>query len=93
VTAELVAGGAVDRLAPEVGVTAVPGVLLDHVDEDPAQAVRVGLTLLDVVERRRGGVAVGTSISAQYADSAPATVASAGGWKSPSSSPSGCAAP
>ena len=28
---------AVDRLADEVGVAAVAGVLLDHVDEDPAQ--------------------------------------------------------
>ena len=32
-----VAGGAVDRLADQVGVAAVAGVLLDHVDEDPAQ--------------------------------------------------------
>ena len=32
------AGGAVDRLADEVGVAVVAGVLLDHVHEDPAQA-------------------------------------------------------
>src|SRR4051812_33150159 len=33
----LLAGLAVDRLAQQVGVAVVPGVLLDHVGEDPAQ--------------------------------------------------------
>ena len=36
----LLAGGAVDRFAQQVGVAVVPGVLLDHVDDDPAQARR-----------------------------------------------------
>ena len=45
---ELLPGLAVDRLADQVGVAVVPGVLLDHVDEDPAQAGRpaVGPCLL-----------------------------------------------
>jgi hypothetical protein len=36
------AGGAVDALAEQVGVAVVAGVLLDHVEVDPAQ--RAGLT-------------------------------------------------
>src|SRR5699024_2363624 len=34
----LFAGGAVDRLPDEIGMAVVPGVLLDHVHDDPAQA-------------------------------------------------------
>src|SRR5699024_897196 len=34
----LFAGGPVDRLADEIGMAVVPGVLLDHVHDDPAQA-------------------------------------------------------
>jgi hypothetical protein len=39
----LLAGGAVDPLAQEVGVTEVTRVLLDQVEVDPAQRVRVRL--------------------------------------------------
>ena len=51
----LVAGGAVDGLAEEVGVPVVPRVLLDHVHEDPADvALALGVVAPaghDVVER------------------------------------------
>ena len=39
-----VAGGAVDRLAQQVGVAVVAGVLLEHVGHDPAQGVGVPLS-------------------------------------------------
>src|SRR6185437_8366558 len=51
------AGGAVDSLAEQVGVAVVPGVLLDHVHVDPADA-HVGLAagvVEDLVEVMAGG--------------------------------------
>ena len=54
--ADSVAGLAVDRFADEVGVAAVAGVLLDHVDEDPPQRPRSAAVLhgrVEVVRCRR----------------------------------------
>src|SRR4051794_37767506 len=46
-------GLAVDGLPDQVGMAVVPGVLLDHVDDDPAQAERLTLAPAPL---RRGGI-------------------------------------
>src|SRR3954471_11343203 len=50
-----IAGGAVDRLAQQIGVAAMPGVLLDHVDDRPSESMlaRLGLTSIAGVHARR----------------------------------------
>ena len=82
-----VAGRAVDALAEEVGVAVVAGVLLDHVDEHPAQR-DVGRRLSpvpDVVERRerRRDLARVAHSARQYAN-ASSTSAVSTSSKSPS---------
>ena len=51
----LLAGAAVDALAQQVGVAAVPGVLLDHVDDDLAQLDLVALPGRPARRGRRTG--------------------------------------
>ena len=41
----LVSSGAVDRLAQEIGVANVTGILFDHVDQDPAQTPMLTLVI------------------------------------------------
>ena len=56
----LIAGGAVDRLAQQIGVAAMAGILLDHVDDRPSEGVVACLwfTGIAVVHARRGEMGV-----------------------------------